>query len=76
MARRRAYPRPLCSPDEGQALYDLQGGRCAICGRDNVELLRQALPYRKCGRKVIFLRHEVEAYLNGMPGLQLRHISL
>jgi hypothetical protein len=76
MARRRAYPRPLCSSDERQALYDLQGGRCAICGRDDVELLRQALPYRKMGRKVIFLRQEVEAYLNGLPGLELRPVSL
>jgi hypothetical protein len=76
MARRRAHPLPLCSPDERQALYDLQGGRCAICGRDDVELLRQALPYRKMGRKVIFLRQEVEAYLHGLPGLQLGHIDL
>jgi excisionase family DNA binding protein len=39
------------------------------------QVYRQALPYRKLGRKVIFLRHEVEAYLHGLPGLQLRHIS-
>jgi excisionase family DNA binding protein len=37
---------------------------------------RQALPYRKLGRKVIFLRQEVEAYLNGLSGLQLRYIHL
>ena len=37
---------------------------------------RQALLYRKLGRKVIFLRQEVEAYLHGLPGLELRHISL
>jgi excisionase family DNA binding protein len=40
------------------------------------QVYRQALPYRKMGRKVIFLRQEVEAYLNGLPGLQLRHIDL
>jgi excisionase family DNA binding protein len=40
------------------------------------QVYRQALPYRKMGRKVIFLRQEVEAYLHGLPGLQLRHISL
>jgi excisionase family DNA binding protein len=37
---------------------------------------RRALPYRKLGRKVIFLRQEVEAYLNGLPGLQLRHMNV
>jgi excisionase family DNA binding protein len=40
------------------------------------QVYRQALPYRKLGRKVIFLRQEVEAYLNGLPGLQLGHIEL
>lgn len=107
-SRWRAHPRPICTPDERQALYDLQGGQCAICGHEDVEqhldhshrsgktrrllcrqqnvalgmfhdspkLLWRALPYRKLGRKVIFLRHEVEAYLHGLPGLQLRHISL
>lgn len=39
------------------------------------QVYRQALPYRKLGRKVIFLRQEVEAYLNGLPGLDLRHIN-
>ena len=39
------------------------------------QVYRQALPYRKMGRKVIFLRHEVETYLNGLPGLELRHIN-
>jgi hypothetical protein len=43
---------------------------------DYPEVYRQALPYRKMGRKVIFLRQEVETYLHGLPGLQLRHISL
>jgi excisionase family DNA binding protein len=40
------------------------------------QVYRQALPYRKLGRKVIYLRQEVEAYLQGLPGLELRHISL
>jgi hypothetical protein len=40
---------------------------------DSPKRLRQALPYRKFGRKVIFLRQEVETYLNRLPGLQLRH---
>jgi excisionase family DNA binding protein len=40
------------------------------------QVYRQTLPYRKLGRKVIFLRQEVEAYLNGLPGLQLEHINL
>jgi excisionase family DNA binding protein len=40
------------------------------------QVYRQALPYRKMGRKVVFLRQEVEAYLHGLPGLELRHISL
>jgi excisionase family DNA binding protein len=40
------------------------------------QVYRQALPYRKMGRKVIFLRQEVEAYLNEVPGLQLGHINL
>lgn len=30
---------------------------------------RRTLPYRKLGRKVIFLRQEVETYLDGLPGL-------
>jgi excisionase family DNA binding protein len=37
---------------------------------------RRILPYRKLGRKVIFSRHEVEAYLNGSLGLELGHINL
>jgi hypothetical protein len=51
---------------------------CIGCSEQAVykQVYRQALPYRKLGRKVIFLRQEVEAYLNGLPGLQLRHISL
>jgi excisionase family DNA binding protein len=40
------------------------------------QVYRQSLPYRKFGRKVIFLRQEVEAYLNGLPGLQHGHITL
>jgi excisionase family DNA binding protein len=40
------------------------------------QVYRQALPYRKMGRKVIFLRQEVEAYLNGLPGLELQHTNL
>jgi excisionase family DNA binding protein len=36
------------------------------------QVYRQTLPYRNLGRKVIFLRQEVEAYLNGLPGLQPR----
>lgn len=40
------------------------------------KVYRQALPYRKMGRKVIFLRREVEAYLNGLPGVQLGHLDL
>jgi excisionase family DNA binding protein len=39
------------------------------------QVYRQALPFRKLGRKVIFLRQEVEVYLNELPGLQLRHIN-
>jgi Recombination endonuclease VII len=38
MAKRRAHPRPNCTPDERQALYDLQGGQCAICRADDQEL--------------------------------------
>ena len=40
------------------------------------QVYRQVLPYRKMGRKVFFLRQEVEAYLNGLPGLELRHLNL
>ena len=40
------------------------------------QVYRQTLPYRKLGRKVIFLRQEVEAYLHGLPGLEIRHINL
>jgi excisionase family DNA binding protein len=40
------------------------------------KVYRRTLPYRKLGRKVIFLRQEVEAYLNGLPGLELRYITL
>jgi excisionase family DNA binding protein len=40
------------------------------------QVYRRALPYRKLGRKVIFLRQEVEAYLHGLPGLQLRHLNV
>jgi excisionase family DNA binding protein len=40
------------------------------------QVYRRALPYRKMGRKVIFLRQEVEAYLQGLPGLELQHINL
>jgi len=39
------------------------------------QVYRPALPYRKLGRKVIFLCQEVEAYLHGLPGLQLRPIN-
>ena len=34
MAKRRKYPYPVCSPEERQALLELQGGRCAICGAE------------------------------------------
>jgi excisionase family DNA binding protein len=37
---------------------------------------RQALPYRKMGRKVIFLRQEVEAFLHELPVLPLQRISV
>jgi hypothetical protein len=37
-SRWRAHPRPICTPGERQALYDLQGGQCVICGHDDVEL--------------------------------------
>jgi excisionase family DNA binding protein len=40
------------------------------------KVYRQALPYRKLGRKVISLRQEVEAYLNGLLKLQLRDVNL
>jgi Autographiviridae endonuclease VII len=35
---RRKYPRPVITPEERQALFELQGGKCAVCGRDDVEL--------------------------------------
>jgi hypothetical protein len=38
MARRRTHARPICTPDERQQLMDLQAGKCAVCGRDDVEL--------------------------------------
>jgi Recombination endonuclease VII len=38
MARRRAHPRPLCTAEQRQALLELQQARCAVCGRDDVEL--------------------------------------
>jgi len=37
MAKRR-HPRPICTPEERQALMELQQGQCAICGRSDVEL--------------------------------------
>jgi len=37
MARRK-HPRPLCTADERQTLYDLQDGKCAVCRRDDVDL--------------------------------------
>jgi excisionase family DNA binding protein len=40
------------------------------------QVYRQALPHRKMGRKVIFLRSEIEAYLNELPGLQLHDMNL
>jgi excisionase family DNA binding protein len=40
------------------------------------QVYRQALPYRKFGRKVIFLRREVEAYLHELPGLPLQQLTL
>jgi excisionase family DNA binding protein len=40
------------------------------------QVYRQTLPYRKLGRKVIFLRQEVEAYLHELPGLPLQRINV
>jgi hypothetical protein len=34
----RKYDKPVCSPEEKATLMELQGGRCALCGRDDVEL--------------------------------------
>jgi Recombination endonuclease VII len=34
----RKYPTPQCTPEERAALLEFQEGRCAICGRDDVEL--------------------------------------
>jgi hypothetical protein len=35
---RRKYSHPTVTPEDRQALLELQGGRCAICGRDDREL--------------------------------------
>jgi excisionase family DNA binding protein len=32
---------------------------------------RRQIPYRKLGKKVIFLKSEVERFLNDLPGLPL-----
>jgi hypothetical protein len=37
MAKRK-HPYPVTSPEERQALEAIQGGKCAICGRDDLEL--------------------------------------
>jgi hypothetical protein len=36
--RQRTHPRPQATPEERQVLFDLQDGRCAICGRGDVPL--------------------------------------
>jgi Recombination endonuclease VII len=38
VAKRRKHPRPVITPAERQALIELQDGRCAICGRQDVGL--------------------------------------
>jgi hypothetical protein len=38
MARRRTYPKPISTDDERAALAVVQGGACAICGKDDVAL--------------------------------------
>jgi Recombination endonuclease VII len=35
---RRKYPCPLITTEERQALFELEDGKCAVCGRDDVEL--------------------------------------
>jgi hypothetical protein len=34
----RKYPRPVITLEERQRLLDYQNHRCAICGRDDIEL--------------------------------------
>jgi excisionase family DNA binding protein len=36
---------------------------------------RRQLPYRKLGGKVIFLKRELEQYLDQLPGLSIRDIE-
>jgi excisionase family DNA binding protein len=36
---------------------------------------RQAIPYRKKGKKLLFLRSELEQFLRELPGLRLEDLA-
>jgi excisionase family DNA binding protein len=36
---------------------------------------RQAIPYRKKGKKLLFLRSELEQFLRELPGLKLEDLA-
>ena len=65
------------TPSNGSALLDVRGaalylGLSPKALRRHLE--RGRVPYRRLGRKIVFVRTEIKAWLDGLPGLNLEAI--
>lgn len=47
---------------------------CTLAGIYKM-VARQAIPYRKKGKKLLFLRSELEQFLRELPGLKLEDLA-
>ena len=53
--------------DISEAALYLRTTERAVRGR----IARRQLPHRQLGRRIYFLKHELNAFLEGLPGLSL-----
>ena len=60
------------------AILDLRGAACLL-GMTEKGLRRQVergrVPYRRLGRKLIFVRSEIESWFQRLPGLTLEEVD-
>jgi excisionase family DNA binding protein len=60
-----------------QALTTYEAAKVLSCSPSALYKLvaRRKIPFRKQGKKIVFLQRELEAYLDGLPGIRLDELA-